>query len=137
MKNKTQRRESYIFIIIFTLAAFLLLQFPEVALAQRTPRDKRERDFVHKKKKSLMHAEELFLKGDYNQVVDTCEDVLRVARKLAGKLKKKGYTPYIFEVRSSDSTFFRVRVGKAESRAEAQHLANRLKKEGFQVKIYP
>jgi len=59
------------------------------------------------------------------------------ARKLRGKLKKKGYTPYIVEVRSSDSTFYRVRVGKLESRTEAQHLANRLKKEGFQVKIYP
>jgi len=59
------------------------------------------------------------------------------ARKLAGKLKKKGYTPYIVEVRSSNSTLYRVRVGKVESRTEARYLADKLKRQGFQVKIYP
>lgn len=59
------------------------------------------------------------------------------ARTLTKDLENKGYDPYIAEVRSSDSTFYRVRVGKLESRTEAQYLANRLKKDGFQVKIYP
>jgi len=59
------------------------------------------------------------------------------AKKLKKRLEKKGYSPYIVEIRSSQSTFYRVKIGKLESKTEARYLVNKLKKQGFDAKVYP
>jgi len=62
---------------------------------------------------------------------------LKNARKLKKALEANGYSPYIVEVRSSNSTFYRVRVGRLNSRSEAMRLANTLESQGFSAKVYP
>jgi len=59
------------------------------------------------------------------------------ARKLKNELERKGYYPYIVEVRSSGNTYYRVRIGKEDSRVEAKYLAEKLRKQGFEAKIHP
>ncbi|MEK6682202.1 MAG: SPOR domain-containing protein [Nitrospirota bacterium] len=55
------------------------------------------------------------------------------AEELAGRLKKKGYDSYIVPVTiSQKGVWFRVRVGRFETRPDAQSLQSKLKgKEGF------
>jgi len=62
---------------------------------------------------------------------------LENARGLKARLKKKGYSPYIVEVRSSQSLFYRVRTGRLRSRIDAQSLADKLKRDGFEARIHP
>ncbi len=59
------------------------------------------------------------------------------AQNLVDKLKKKGYAAYPEEYASGKNTNFRVRVGKLNSRKEAEELAEKLAMEGYPTKIFP
>lgn len=59
------------------------------------------------------------------------------AQKLCEQLLSKGYQAYVSRVTSIGKTFYRVRVGKFDSRAEAEFCEKKLRKEGLPTKIYP
>jgi tetratricopeptide (TPR) repeat protein len=59
------------------------------------------------------------------------------AQSLVRKLKNKGYAAYLEEFESAKKMNFRVRVGKVNSRKEAEALAKKLALEGYPTKIFP
>jgi tetratricopeptide (TPR) repeat protein len=59
------------------------------------------------------------------------------AQNLVKKLKNKGYAAYMEEFETGKKMNFRVRVGKVNSRKEADELAKKLALEGYPTKIFP
>ncbi len=59
------------------------------------------------------------------------------ANKFANILKSKGFDTYVIGVNIDKGTIYRVRVGKCESRQEAEELRENLDKFGYKTRIYP
>lgn len=59
------------------------------------------------------------------------------ANQLCNKLLSSGYQTYVSPIRSGGRTFYRVRVGKFDSRTEAKIYEKKLKAEGVPTKICP
>ncbi|MDD5045369.1 MAG: tetratricopeptide repeat protein [Candidatus Omnitrophica bacterium] len=59
------------------------------------------------------------------------------ALALQNKLTEKGYTAFIQESQGPDKTVYRVRVGKLNTRQEAEELEKTLTSQGFPVRIFP
>lgn len=59
------------------------------------------------------------------------------AKNLSQLLTKKGYAAYLEEVNSPGGISYKVRVGKARFRQEAQELERKLAQEGYPTKIFP
>ena len=59
------------------------------------------------------------------------------AQELCNKLIARNYPAYISSLNKRDKTFYRLRVGKFDSREQAKLTKNRLKKDGFSAQIYP
>ncbi|MDP2942847.1 MAG: MiaB/RimO family radical SAM methylthiotransferase, partial [Candidatus Omnitrophota bacterium] len=59
------------------------------------------------------------------------------ALKLCDELVKKGYDASILKMQSDGQEAYRVRVGRLDTRAEAEELARRLQAEGLPIKILP
>ena len=59
------------------------------------------------------------------------------ALKLCDELVKKGYGASILKAQSDSQEAYRVRVGRLDTRAEAEELAKRLQAEGLPIKILP
>ena len=59
------------------------------------------------------------------------------AQNLCNRLNTKGYLSFIQETASQFGKIYRVRVGKLNSRFEAQELEKQLIQEGYPTKIYP
>ncbi len=59
------------------------------------------------------------------------------AKRLTQKLIDKGYSAYMENVKTEGKTIYRVRVGKVNSRQEAQTLEDKLSQEGYPTKICP
>jgi len=59
------------------------------------------------------------------------------ASALSNKLIEKGYTAFIQESKSQDKTVYRVRVGKLNTRQEAEELEKTLAAQGFPARIFP
>jgi DedD protein len=51
------------------------------------------------------------------------------ATTVSERLKRKGYPAFVTRATTSAGTWFRVRVGSFETRADAQQMATRLKRE--------
>ena len=51
------------------------------------------------------------------------------ADKILGELTKKGYSPYIVSMNLSDKTFYRVYVGKYDSKAQAEESLAKIKQD--------
>jgi len=58
-------------------------------------------------------------------------------KEICDRLQKRGYTTYISEVRRRGRLFYRVRVGRFDTKVEAEYMAKDLRREGFPTKIYP
>ncbi|MEK6567236.1 MAG: SPOR domain-containing protein, partial [Candidatus Omnitrophota bacterium] len=59
------------------------------------------------------------------------------AKKLLEKLKKDNFDAYIEETNSDLKTLYRVRVGKLDTRAQAEGLKQILEEKGYPSRIYP
>jgi TolA-binding protein len=61
----------------------------------------------------------------------------RNAKSLYERLIDKEYPAYVSSFNKKGKTFYRVRVGKFDSRKQAELVKKRLKKDGFSGQIYP
>jgi len=59
------------------------------------------------------------------------------AQRLAQKLKEKNYPAYLEAGKSGGKLYYRVKVGKYQSKYEAEVVQKKLLKEGYPTKIYP
>jgi len=59
------------------------------------------------------------------------------AERLAGELKRRGYSPEIVRGTLEGKTFYRVRVGRFPGKQEAEAELKRLREEGFPGKVFP
>ena len=58
------------------------------------------------------------------------------AQKLIKKLKRQGFNPYI-EKMIDEKTFYRVRIGKFDTKEPVLDMAQKLKAKGYKYEIYP
>lgn len=75
--------------------------------------------------------------GGNNSVQVGCFKNKKNAEKLRKKLSKERYDSYIELPGSSGDKLYRVKVGRLPTQEEAQSLANRLKRDGYSIKICP
>ena len=59
------------------------------------------------------------------------------ADRLAGQLKSRGYKAFVSRLDSGSRTRYRVRVGPEQERAQAETLAERLRRDGRQAVVIP
>ena len=59
------------------------------------------------------------------------------AQQLTQKLINSQFEAYIDQLNSGKTLLYRVRVGKLDSRAEAEKLKNTLEQKGYPARIYP
>ncbi len=59
------------------------------------------------------------------------------AQRLASELKRRGYSPEISKAAPEGNTVFRVRLGRFNSRQEAEGELKRLREDGFPGRIFP
>jgi DedD protein len=59
------------------------------------------------------------------------------AERLVGELKSRGYKAFVSRLGSGSRTRFRVRVGPEQERADAENLAERLRRDGRQAVVVP
>jgi len=59
------------------------------------------------------------------------------ADRLAGQLKSRGYKAFVSRLDTGSRTRYRVRVGPEQERAQAENLAERLRRDGRQAVVVP
>ncbi len=66
-----------------------------------------------------------------------CFSVLANARSLLDKLKEDNYDGYLDEFNAQGTKLYRVRVGRLQSRTEAEAMQDTLDQKGYPTKIFP
>ena len=83
-------------------------------------------------------AKDLFSAGDFFFSVQVGSFAnQKNAQQLTQKLINSQFEAYIDQLNSGKTLLYRVRVGKLDSRAEAEKLKNTLEQKGYPARIYP
>ncbi len=83
-------------------------------------------------------AKDLFIGGDFFFSVQVGSFANpQNAQRLAQKLINSQFEAYIDQLNSGKTPLYRVRVGKLDSRSEAEKLKNSLEQKGYPARIYP
>jgi TolA-binding protein len=81
---------------------------------------------------SMLGNDKLYFTVQVGSFVDR-----RNALSTCKKLENRGYQAYLSEVKKEGRLLYRVRVGRFESRGEADYIAGQLRKRGYSPEIYP